>query len=70
MARRRTKNISIDEQIETAAKELENLQATVQEKQSELDSLRTQKAEDDKRRLLDAVLASGRSVDEAISLLS
>lgn len=57
------KNPNIDEQIAA-------VEAQISELQSKLKDLKAQKKEADKRRLLDAISASGKSVDDVISMLA
>ena len=59
--------LSIDERIANVTAEIESLQEQLKEKKAELKQLNAEKEEEDKKRLIEAVLASGKSVDEVIA---
>lgn len=71
---------SLDEQIKATEAEIESLTASLKDKKAELKKLNKakekaekfaaeQKAEEDKIRILDAVAASGKSIDEILEML-
>lgn len=71
---------ALDEQIKAAEAEIETMTAALKEKKAELKKLvrdRTtaekaaveKKAEEDKAKLLEAVAASGKSIEEVLELL-
>jgi len=71
---------SLDEQIKTTEAEIESMTAALKDKKTELKALikskdqaekiaAEKKAEEDKIRILDAVAASGKSVDEILEML-
>jgi len=71
---------SLDEQIKATEAEIENMTASLKDKKAELKKLNKakekaeklaaeQKAEEDKIRILDAVAASGKSIDEILEML-
>ena len=71
---------SIDEQIKATEAEIESMTASLKDKKAELKKLNKakekaeklaaeQKAEEDKIRILDAVAASGKSIDEILEML-
>lgn len=62
MPRGKKNHVSLAEQIET-------LEADIKEKTELLKKLKTQKAEEDKIRLIEAIDASGKSIDDVISML-
>ena len=71
---------SLDEQIKATEAEIESMTASLKDKKAELKKLNKakekaeklaaeQKAEEDKNRILDAVAASGKSIDEILEML-
>lgn len=60
---------SVDERIAAVTAEIESLQEQVKEKKAELKQLKAEKAEENRKRLLAAVAASGKSIDEVIALI-
>jgi len=71
---------SLDEQIKTTEAEIESMTAALKDKKTELKALikskdqaekiaAEKKAEEDKIRILDAMAASGKSVDEILEML-
>ncbi len=71
---------SLDEQIKATEAEIESMTASLKNKKAELKALikakekaeklaAEQKAEEDKIRILDAVAASGKSIDEILEML-
>lgn len=61
--------VSVDERIAMVTAEIESLQEQVKGKKAELKRLMAEKAEEDQKRILDAVAESGKSVDEVIALI-
>ena len=61
--------MTADERIAAVLAEIEALQAQIQEKKAELKSLKAVKAEEDQKRILNAVAASGKSAVEVIAML-
>lgn len=59
--------LSINERIANVTAEIESLQEQLKEKKAELKKLNAEKEEEDKKRLMEAVLASGKSIDEVIA---
>jgi predicted nuclease with TOPRIM domain len=49
--------------------EIETLQEQLREKREELKQLNVEKAEEDKQKLLGAVAASGKTIEEILSLI-
>lgn len=62
MPRSKKNHVSLAEQIET-------LEADIREKTELLKKLKAQKAEEDKIRLIEAIDASGKSIDNVIAML-
>ena len=62
--------LTIDERIDQVTAEIESLQEQIKEKKAELKQLNDEKAEEDQKRLMAAVLASGKTVDEIIEMIS
>ena len=71
---------SLDEQIKATEAEIESMTAALKDKKAELKALikakekaekiaAEKKAEEDKARLLEAVAASGKSIDEIVEML-
>ena len=69
MPRKKKVELSIEERIAAVEAELEALAAQTKEKKQELKALNAEKAEADKAKLIEAFIASGKSVEEAIGLL-
>ena len=72
---------SLDEQIKTTEAEIESMTAALKDKKTELKALikskdqaekiaAEKKAEEEKARLLEAVAASGKSIDEIIDMIN
>lgn len=61
--------LSVDERITAVTTEIESLQEQLKEKKAELKQLKAEKEEEDQKRLLAAVAASGKSIDEVIALI-
>jgi septal ring factor EnvC (AmiA/AmiB activator) len=66
----KNKVVSVEDRIAAVTADIEKLQSTLKEKKAELKQLNVEKNEVDQRRLLTAVSASGKSVEEVIALLS
>lgn len=62
MPRGKKNHVSLAEQIET-------LEANIKEKTELLKKLKAQKAEEDKIRLIEAIDASGKSIDDVVAML-
>ncbi len=62
--------LTIDERIAQVTAEIESLQEQIKEKKAALKQLNDEKAEEDQKRLMAAVLASGKTVDEIIEMIS
>lgn len=62
MPRGKKNHVSLAEQVET-------LEADIREKTELLKKLKAQKAEEDKIRLIEAIEASGKSIDNVIAML-
>lgn len=62
MPRGKKNHVSLAEQIET-------LETDIREKTELLKKLKAQKAEEDKLRLIEAIDASGKSIDNVIAML-
>ncbi len=66
----KNKNVlTIDERIAAAVDELESLQEQVKEKKAELREMKAEKEAEDQKKLLAAVAASGKTVEEVIALI-
>ncbi len=61
--------LTIDERIAAAVDELESLQEQVKEKKAELREMKAEKEAEDQKKLLAAVAASGKTVEEVIALI-
>ena len=61
--------LMIDERIAQVTAEIESLQEQIKEKKDELKQLNDEKAKEDQKRLMAAVMASGKTVDEIIALI-
>ena len=59
----------VAERIEAVKTEIEELSARLKDKKAELKALETEQAEGNKAKLLEAVEASGKSVDEIVAWL-
>ena len=62
--------LTIDERIAQVTAEIESLQEQIKEKKAELKQLNDEKAKEDQKRLMAAVMASGKTVDEIIEMIS
>ena len=62
--------LTLDERIAQVTAEIESLQEQIKEKKAELKQLNDEKAKEDQKRLMAAVLASGKTVEELIEMIS
>lgn len=68
MARGRRK-YTLEEKIELITKEIEQTQQKLQNLQIELEELNTQKETEDLRKLKEVITASGKTIEEIISMI-
>ena len=69
MPRRKKVELTIAERIAAAEAELEALTAKTREKKQELKALKAEQEESDRAKLIEAFVASGKSVDEVIAMM-
>ena len=69
MPRRKKVELSIAERITAVEAELETLAAQTRMKKQELKDLKEKQAEADKAKLIEAFIASGKSIDEVVGML-
>ena len=69
MPRRKKVDLSIEERITAVEAELEALAEQTRNKKQELKALKQEKDEADKAKIIEAFISSGKTVEEAISLL-
>ena len=69
MPRRKKVELSIAERIAAVEAELETLAAQTKMKKQELKDLKEKQAEADKAKLIEAFIASGKSIDEVVGML-
>ena len=62
--------LTVDERIAQVTAEIEALQEQIKEKKTELKRLNGEKEEEDQKRLMAAVLASDKTVDEIIGMIN
>lgn len=67
---RRPKNLSIEELISHKENEIENLSSQLKTAKAELKQLKEEKLLADSQRIMDALAASGKSVDDVINLIN
>ena len=67
---RRPKNLSIEELISNKENEIENLSSQLKAAKAELKQLKEEKLLADSRRIMDALAASGKSVDDVINMIN
>jgi len=60
----------VAERIAAVKQEISQLEKALKEKKTELKKLEAEKVEEDKQRLWDAVVASGKSVDDVIAMIA
>lgn len=65
---KKTLVISLDERINQAAAEVETLQEQLKAKKAELKQLQNEKAAADRQRILDTLIASGKTADEITAI--
>lgn len=61
--------LPIDAQIAQVTAEIESLQEQIKKKKADLKKLNDEKAEEDQKRLMAAILTSGKTVDEIIAMI-
>ena len=61
--------LTLDERIAQVNAEIVAMQEQLKEKKAELKNLNDAKADEDKQRLMAAVLASGKTTDEIIAMI-
>ena len=66
---RRPKNLNIDELIELKTAEIAELSEQLKTAKSELKKLKEDKRAADSQRIMDALIESGKSVDDVINML-
>lgn len=66
---RKKKPESVEEQMQLVQAEIEELSAKLKAKKKEMAVLEKAKKAEEQQKLLDAVVASGKSVDEIIGML-
>jgi cell division protein FtsB len=69
MPRGKKKIVNLAEKIEAVKAEIEALTAQLKEKKAELKKLEAEQAEEDKAKLIEAFVASGKTVDEVVAWL-
>ena len=67
---RRPKNLNIDEMISNKEAEIAELSEALKTAKSELKQLKEDKLLADSQRIMDALAASGKSVDDVINLIN
>ena len=67
---RRPKNLSIEELISNKENEIENLSSQLKAAKTELKQLKKEKLLADSQRIMDALAASGKSVDDVINMIN
>ena len=67
--RRSQANLTIDEKIELTKAAIEQLRSELAQKKNELKKLEMDKKAEESKRLMDAVAAWGKSVDEVIAMI-
>ena len=67
---RRPKNLSIDELISNKETEIETLSEQLKAAKSELKKLKEEKLLADSQRIMEALAASGKSVDDVINMIN
>ena len=60
---------SIEDRIATITAEIKDLQEQLKVKKAEMKQLEEEKIAADKQRILDVVMASGKSIDEVIAII-
>ena len=67
---RRPKNLNIDEMISNKEAEIAELSEALKTAKSELKQLKEDKLLADSQRIMDALTASGKSVDDVINMIN
>ena len=67
---RRPKNLNIDEMISNKEAEIAELSEALKTAKSELKQLKDDKLLADSQRIMDALAASGKSVDDVINMIN
>ncbi|MBQ8942241.1 MAG: hypothetical protein IJ062_10435 [Firmicutes bacterium] len=67
---RRPKNLNIDEMISNKEAEIAELSVALKTAKSELKQLKDDKLLADSQRIMDALAASGKSVDDVINMIN
>ncbi|MBQ9519053.1 MAG: hypothetical protein IJR59_04075 [Firmicutes bacterium] len=70
MARRKTLNLSIEEMIANKEAEIESLTEQVKSAKAELKQLKADKLAADNQKILDALAASGKSVEDVLNFIN
>ena len=61
--------LTVDERISAVTAEIESMEAKLKEKKAELRRLKVEKEEENQKKILAAVAASGKTAEEVIALL-
>ena len=61
--------LTVDERISAVTAEIESMEAKLKEKKAELRQLKMEKEEENQKKILAAVAASGKTAEEVIELL-
>ena len=61
--------LTVDERISAVTAEIESMEAKLKEKKAELRQLKVEKEEENQKKILAAVAASGKTAEEVIALL-
>lgn|GEM_PF-5926084 len=70
MARRKSLNLSIEEMIANKEAEIESLTEQVKSAKAELKQLKADKLAADNQKILDALAASGKSVEDVLNFIN
>lgn len=68
--RRSQANLTIDEKIELTKAAIEQLRSELSQKKNELKKLELDKKAEESKRLMDAIAACGKSVDDVIAMIT
>ena len=68
--RRAQTNLTIDEKIELTKAAIEQLRSELSQKKNELKKLEMDKKAEESKRLMDAIAACGKSVDDVIAMIT
>lgn len=69
-SKNKKENAALSDQILALEEEIESLQAQVTDKKNQIRNLRKAEKEEEKKRLLEAIEKSGKSVDEILAMLN